>query len=47
MLDRCLRREEEAQYIHVKMFVEVCLGYFFQRREFIDPGVIHENVNLE
>ena len=46
MLDGFLRCEEQAENIDVKMFVKLLLGDLFQRREFVNSGVVDQNIDL-
>jgi len=42
MLDRFLRREDQAQHVDVKDLVEVLGRHLFKRRELVDAGVVDE-----
>ena len=44
LLDRVLRREHQAENIHVELPVEMFLGDLFEREKFINARVVHENV---
>ena len=46
MLYGLLAGEEQAEHIHVEVFVELFLGHLFQRREFVNAGVIDQDVDL-
>ena len=46
MLDRFLRGENQAENIQIKLLVEMFVGDVFQRAEFVDARVVHENVEL-
>ena len=45
-LDRFLRREDQAQHVQVELLVEVFGGDGFERRELVDAGVVHQDVEL-
>jgi hypothetical protein len=40
-----LRGEQQAEHIQIELLVEMFLGDLFERREFVDARVVHENVN--
>jgi hypothetical protein len=44
MLQRFLRREEEPEDVQVELLVEVLLGDVFERRELVDAGIVHQDV---
>jgi len=39
-----MRSEKKAEHIQIEMLVEMFLGQAFQRGEFIDARVVHQNV---
>ncbi len=46
MLDRFLRGEEQAEDIHIKVFVELFLGDLFKWRPVVNSGVVDQDVDL-
>ncbi len=44
MLDGFLRRENQPQHVQVKQFMEVLGRHLLDRSEFIDAGVVDEDV---
>src|SRR5947208_8069044 len=44
LLDRFLGGEEQAENIHVKVFVELFLGDLFKWRPIVNAGVVDQNV---
>ena len=46
MLDRFLRGEEQAEDIHVKVFVELLLGDLFKWRPVVNSGVVDQDIDL-
>jgi hypothetical protein len=45
MFQRLLRREDQAEHVQIELLPEMVLGDLFQRRELLNAGVVHENVN--
>ena len=39
-----MRSEDEAEHIQIEMLVELLLGDAFERREFVDARVVHQDV---
>ena len=46
MLDRFLRGEEQAEDIHVEVFVELFLGDLFKWRPVVNSGVVDQDIDL-
>ena len=46
MLDRLLRREQQAQHVQVEHLVEVLGRDLLERGELVDAGVVDEDVEL-
>jgi len=46
MFQGFLGGEEEAEDVHVELFVEMFLGDLFDGREFVYAGVVHEDVHV-
>src|SRR5439155_18137745 len=46
MFQRFLSREKHSKNICIEMSVEMLLAYFLQRQEFVDTGVIDEDIDL-
>jgi hypothetical protein len=44
VLDRFLRGKEQAENIHVKVFVELFLGDLFKRRPIVNSRVVDEDI---
>ena len=44
MLDRLLRRQEQAQHVEVEHPVEMLGGHFLQRGELVNAGVVDQDV---
>ena len=46
MFERFLRDEKHAKNVHIKHSMELLLGDFFQRHEFVNSGVVDQEVDL-
>ena len=44
VLDRFLRRQDQAEHVEVELLVEVLGGHVFQRSELVDAGVVDQDV---
>jgi hypothetical protein len=44
VLDRLLRGEDQAQHVEVELPVEVLGRHFFERREFVNAGVVDQYI---
>ncbi len=46
MLECFLSGEKHAQNVHIEHSMKLLLGHFFERHEFINAGIVDQDVDL-